>query len=414
LSEWWQRELADKMKWRNIAVVYRKELTDSLRDRRTLLSMIVIPTLLMPLFTLGVGALSAALFGRALQEIPVVMALGGEDSPQIMAQLKARRDITIVPGSADYATLISNKKVRAAVEIPENFDAALARGESATVRIYMYEGELRSSFGVERLQRFFREFRDRTVRARLEASHQPTTLIEPLKIEEHNVAPPERVAGALLGGLIPYFVILFCMTGAMYPAMDLTAGEKERGTMETILCSPVSRTHLVIGKFLMVLTASLAAAVLSMLSMGLTLVGGTRLLLSLLPTNGRTMSLVIRPQSLLWVFLMIVPLAVLFSAALLAIALFARSYKEAQSYLSPLAIIVLLPAIISVLPGVELNAGLALIPVLNTSLASKEIVAGIFHWQLLALILISSSVYAAAALMVAVRLFQRESVLFRT
>ena len=113
-------------------------------------------------------------------------------------------------------------------------------------------------------------------------------------------------------------------------------------------------------------------------------------------------------------FLLIVPLAVLFSATLLAIALFARRViTEAQSYLSPLAIIVLLPAILSLLPGVELNGWLSLIPILNTSLASKEIVSGIFHWQYLALILVSSCAYAGVALAIAVRLFQREDVLFR-
>src|SRR5207245_2365450 len=96
-------------------------------------------------------------------------------------------------------------------------------------------------------------------------------------IEQRNVAPPEKVGGSLFGGLIGYMVILLCMTGAMYPAIDLTAGEKERGTMETILCSPVERTHLVLGKFLMVLTASLASAVLSVISMGVSFLGVSKL-----------------------------------------------------------------------------------------------------------------------------------------
>ena len=114
-----------------------------------------------------------------------------------------------------------------------------------------------------------------------------------------------------------------------------------------------------------------------------------------------------------WLFVMVVPLAVLFSAALLAISLFARSFKEAQSYISPLTILVLMPAVISVLPGVDLDLRLSLIPVLNTSLVSKEIVSGTYHWNYIALIFLSSCVYAGAALWVAIRLFQREDVLFR-
>ena len=131
-------------------------------------------------------------------------------------------------------------------------------------------------------------------------------------------------------------------------------------------------------------------------------------------TADAAMQITITAKSILLIFVMVLPLAVLFSAALLAIALFAKSFKEAQSYISPLMIIVVLPAVAALLPGVELNAGLALVPVLNTSLVSKEIVTGTYHWGYVALIFASSCVYAAVALAIAVKLFQREDVLFRT
>ena len=111
---------------------------------------------------------------------------------------------------------------------------------------------------------------------------------------------------------------------------------------------------------------------------------------------------------------MALPLAVLFAAALLTIALFAKSYKEAQSYLTPMTFIVVIPAVASLLPGFDLNPKLALVPILSTSLVCKEIVAGTFHWNYILLILLSSSVYAAAGLFLAVKMFQRESVLFRS
>ena len=402
------------MSARNIGVVYRKELIDSLRDRRTVISMIAVPILLMPLLTVGMGALSAAILGQAMQEVPAVMVLGGQDSPRVVAALQAFAEIHVVPARSDYADEISNKQIRAAVEIPAGFDAAIERGDTSTVHIYEYAGELRSGFASGRLQKFFRDFRERTVRERLAARHLPENLVDPVRVDEQNVAPPEKVSGTILGGLIPYFVIVLCLIGAMYPAMDLTAGEKERGTMETILCSPVSRVHLVLGKFLMVLTASLFSALLSMISMAVTFQAARSLLQPLEQLGGSALPLQFSFRAMASVFLMIVPLAVLFSAALLAIALFAKSYKEAQSYLSPLTILVVLPAIISVLPGVELNAGLSLIPVLNTSLVSKEIVAGTYHWDYIVLIFASSCAYASAALAVAIWLFQREEVLFRT
>jgi sodium transport system permease protein len=403
------------MSLRNVGIVYRKELIDSLRDRRTVISMIVVPLLVMPLLTIGMGILSVTLVGMAMREIPQVMILGGQDSPNVIAQLKQVKDLRIVPAKQDYADEISNKQIRAAVEIPPGFEAKLAAGESSTVNIYMYAGELKSGFGAERLQRFFRELRDRTVREHLEARQLPESLTRPFDIEEKNVAPPEKVGGAILGGLVPYFVILLCLTGAMYPAMDLTAGEKERGTMETILCSPVSRTHLVFGKFLMVLTASIATAVLAITAMAFSFGAGKRMLLGL--TNGATdaaLQITITGKAIVSIFFVVMPLAVFFSAALLALSLFAKSFKEAQSYISPLMIVVVLPAVAAVLPGVELNPALALVPVLNTSLVSKEIITGTYHWNLIALIFLSSSVYAGVALAIAVKLFQREDVLFRT
>jgi len=400
------------MSLRNIGIVYRKELTDSLRDRRTLVSMIVIPLLLFPVMMLGFSYLAVKLVGQAKKEVPQIMVLGGEDSPKVMAGLRNLDTIEIVPPAPDYVEQISNKKIRAAVEIPKGFDAALERNEKTTIKIYMYEGEIKSSFAADRVEKFFSELREKTARDRLEARKLPVSLLKPFDIEQKNVAPPEKVGGSMFGGLIGYMVILLCMTGAMYPAIDLTAGEKERGTMETILCSPVQRTHLVLGKFLMVLTASLASAMLSVISMGVSFLGVSKL--GSLESGGRSpFQMSINPKAVLAVFGMVLPMAVLFAAALMTIALFAKSYKEAQSYLTPMTFLVVIPAVASLLPGVELNAKLALVPVLNTSLVSKEILTGTYHWNYIALIFLSSCAYAAAAMLIAVRMFQREDVLFR-
>ena len=401
------------MNWRNISIVYHKELKDSLRDRRTVISMIVVPIFLMPLLTIFVGTLSARLIGRALLQVPSVMIIGGEHSPQISAALHALPDVRIVPASSDYAQQIVDKKIRAAVELPSDFDAMIASGDTARIRIDIYQGEISSGFTADKLQRFFQGYRERIVRERLDVRHLPDNLVEPLRVEETNVAPPEKVGGVVLGGLVPYFVIILSLTGTMYPAMDLTVGEKERGTIETILCSPISRISLVLGKFLMVLTASLSTAALAIASMGLTLAAASHMVGGVARISDMGLQFQITPVAVIWVFVMIVPLAVLFSAGLLAISLFAKSFKEAQSYLSPLTIVVFAPAIVSILPGVELNAGLSLVPILNTSLVCKEIVSGTYHWNYIALIFVSSCAYAAAALWVAIRLFQREDVLFR-
>ena len=403
------------MNLHNIFTVYRKELRDSLRDRRTLISMIVIPTLMVP-GIIGVAFyVTAHAIKKAKEEIPTVMVLGGADSPVLRAALAADVKLRLVPSAADYERKISDKQLRAAVEIPAGFDAALDQGLPAEVKILNYKGEIRSEFAAGELRGFFNDFREKTVTARLVGRGLPAALVKPFEVTVKNVAPPEKVTGNMFGGMIPYIFILLCFTGAMYPAMDLTAGEKERGTMETILCSPVARQDLVLGKFLMVLTASLTTVVVSLVSMGLTLaVRASTMSPADIAGAMRDGGPSFDPAGLLMVFAMVFPVAVLFCALLLAVSLFARSIKEASSYASPMIILIIIPAMMGMMPGVELNAHLALVPILNIALVSKELVSGVFHWNYLALIFGSTCVYAAAALAACVHMFNREQVLFRT
>ncbi len=412
------------MNWTNILTVYLKELKDSLRDRRTLLSTIIIPTLVMPLLTFGVGKVASGVIGKARSETPTVMILGGEDSPGVVARLKESKKIKVVPTSLDWKEDITEKKVRAAVQLPEKFEAGLTAGASPTVVIYHYEGEMKSSFGAGELEKFFRELREKTTTERLAERSLPATLAKPFDFKRENVAPPEKVGGNLFGGLVPYLIIILCFTGAMYPAMDLTAGEKERGTMETLLCSPVARVDIVLGKFLMVLTGSLSAMGFMLSSMGVTtLVAGSLLMgggsmakagaAAAASVPAGSVIPLIDPLGLVGVLAMVFPVAVLFAALALTISLFAKSSKEAQSYLAPLMIVIIMPAVIGMLPGIDLNARLALVPLLNLSLVCKEMLSGVWHWNYIAIIFGSSCVYAAVALWLAVKMFNREDVIFR-
>lgn len=401
------------MNFSAISVVYRKELKEWLRDRRTLISTVLVPLLAFPILMVGITALATVMIGKAEQEVPKIMIIGGEDSPQLLERLQKIDKLAIVPYAGNWKDQISNKEIRAAVEIPKGFQAALGEGTAPTVSVYYYEGELKSSFGANHLQDAIKDYRDTVVKERLAAKNLAPSVLTPFEIKQQNVAPPEKVGGASIGGFIGYAVILLCLTGAMYPAIDLTAGEKERGTIETILSSPVSRFDLVMGKFFLVFSASLVSAILSVTSMGTSfaILGHSQVMHS---SGGESLHLSLGPLSVVAVFFMALPLAVLFSAVLMTIALFAKTYKEAQSYLTPLTFLVVIPAVASVMPGIELDSKLALIPVLNTSLVCKEIISGTYHWNSIILIFASTCVYAGAAIFLAVKMFQREDVLFRS
>jgi sodium transport system permease protein len=402
------------MNGRAIRIVYEKELRDSLRDRRTIISMIVIPVVVMPLLMFGVGSLMFKTMTKARQEISRVMIIGGENSPKVLAALQAAKNLQIVPATDDFTNQIVEKRVRAVVKLPPDFDAAVARGDKAGVEIYEYQGEIKSGFAAENLNTFFRNLRDATVQERLESRGVPVEVLKPFTIQRQNVAPPAKVTGNVLGGILPYIIIMLCLTGAMYPALDVTAGEKERGTMETILCCPVGRTDLVLGKFLMVLTASLGTVLLSLLSMGATFHFARRAMAGSLPREALQTVATIDIGGVAGVFLMLLPVAVMFSAVLLMVGLFSKSFREAQSYCGPLILVAVVPTVVAMLPGVDLNASLAVVPLLNVSLVCKEMLSGTWHWNHILLIFGSACLYAVVALAATVRMFHREEVLFRS
>jgi len=246
------------MSLRNVGIVYRKELTEALRDSRTLISSILIPLFLFPVLTVGIGYAFVEVADQASHEASRIMVLGGADSPNVMQKLKEAPNLRIVKPRADYVDLISNKKIRAAVDLPPGFQSDVEHGTHPDVKIYVFSGDLKSMLSATRIKEQLTGYRDSMVRDRLAAQHLPDSLMKPFGVEQQNVVSEDRVAGESYGGLITYLVILMCMTGAMYPAMDLTAGEKERGTMETLLICPAQRSEIVMGKFFTVLAFSVA------------------------------------------------------------------------------------------------------------------------------------------------------------
>lgn len=402
------------MNLRQISIVYRKELLDALRDKRTIISTIVVPMVLFPLIFILFRAVASRSVKKAQAEVSSVMILGAENAPDLAAKIRKSEGLNVVPPSADYVDRIAEKRLRAAVDIPTNFNAsAVSTGatNAPVVKIYNYLGEMRSQIAVRNLQNIIREHRNQLIESRLSSKGLSNADLKPFDTKEENVAPPERVGGNLLGGIIPYMIIFLSFVGCIAPALDLTAGEKERGTIETILASPVGRTELVLGKFLLVVTTALITTIMALLSNAVTLAlpmaAARELSRGSVPFN-------VSGAGVLGVFVLVFPLAIMFAAGQLAIASCARNYREAQSYVSPLMMVVVLPAMAALLPGVDLNYKLALVPILNVSLISKELLSGAFHYDLISIVFLSSCLYAMAALSVAIAAFKSESVLFRT
>src|SRR2546422_3692192 len=217
------------MSLRNVGIVYRKELTEAVRDRRTLISTIRVPLFLLPVLSVGFGALAVSLVGKAKEESPKVMLRGGEDSPAVVEGLKKLDKIEIVPATPGWKDQIINKEIRAALDIPASFQSDVAQEKSDTVKIYNYQGELKSEFATEKVEKYLEDYRDKVVKERLAAKNLPETVLNPFEVKRENVAPPEKVSGAAFGGIIGYMVILLSMSGAVYPDRKSTRLNSSHG-----------------------------------------------------------------------------------------------------------------------------------------------------------------------------------------
>lgn len=442
-----------------IRLVYLKEMTDIIRDKRTVRMMILMPVVFYPIMSFGVTGLMSSMARKQHEQAAPILVVGGPEKVRQLL-LTSERRMRLVSGeefesgvraldpvefrsaalyvdewnanphsglpdsarAAFYYAAIKGKVADCVLEIPEGFQADDPAG-SPTMQIYYDEQEFRSDAAQSKVLAALRSYRDSLSVQLLTRSGLSDSgarrVLSPFSIESTDVAPAEKKTGFLLALMLPYLIVLTIMLGAMYPAIDLTAGEKERGTLETILASAAGRTEVTMGKFLCVFTAAMVTVILGAVSMTVTSSFGMMQVgdgAQAAASGGFQFS--VNPISLFVVVLLMVPTAVLFSAGLLAIAIMARTYKEAQSYISPLMFLVILPSMISFMPGIELNAGLAWVPVSNIALGVRTALltakGEAFPWGLLGLVFVATGVYAAFALFLVRQMFNKESVLFRT
>ena len=212
--------------------------------------------------------------------------------------------------------------------------------------------------------------------------------------------------GELVGGFLPYIFIAFGFMGCMYPAIDLFTGEKERGTIETLLTTPVSRWKFLIGKMLVIILSGLMASFFALLGLFLSIN-----FMDIIP-DPEIMNVVNQILSIgfvLKLFLLLLPLTVFFAGIMIPIAVYTKTFKEAQSIIAPLNIIVLLPAMAGLFPGIELNVQTALIPILNIVLTTKGLIGGTIDYSLLILSFSVMVVLAGIAVAVSFKQFGKET-----
>jgi sodium transport system permease protein len=444
------------MSWRNVRLIYAREIRDQLRDRRTLFMIAVLPLLLYPLLGMSVYQLSQ--FLRKAE--PRVLVIGAEpvaeskelpplfDGEHFTAELfddpldAARLQLEFING-ADEDAAHHEQSVAAAEErlkagtadvvlrFPPDFGARLHElrkqiksfrtAERSRDVVEIPEPQLLYNSGKEKsriahlqVEHALNEWKTHIIRENLLASRVPMNVAKPFELKPRDVAEPRQQQALMWSKILPFVLFIWALTGAFYPAVDLCAGEKERGTLETLLSSPALRTEIVWGKLLTVMTFSASTAILNLLSLGFT----SRYIVSqlrMLPGDV-TEGLDLPPlASALWLVVALVPMSALFSALCLACAAFARSTKEGQYYLMPLLLVIMPLIMLPMAPGSELDLGNSLIPVTGVVLLLRGLVQGNYMEVLRYVVPVCGVTLMCChwAIRWAVYQFNQESVLFR-
>ncbi|MFH1709075.1 MAG: ABC transporter permease subunit/CPBP intramembrane protease [Planctomycetota bacterium] len=395
------------MNFAHVRALLAKELLDVLRDRRTLFVMLVMPFLSYPLIIVIMLQLALAQTRNIASQPAAIACVGGTADPELRAFLdeQAVANNWQVTDTADGAA--AREAVRSgACALAVEVTAPAGDGSGAIAILYSAANEL-SGMVRGRMRDACMEYNGRVVVERLKALGKDRSFIEPYAVSDANLAPAEQVGAFVLGRNITLIMIVMLVVGAFYPALEATAGERERRTLETLLVSPAGRPEIALAKYLAVCACSLVTGVLNLCSMVITFT-------ALMPAEiAARFPVALAPTTIAAMLVVMVPLAAFVSAVLLGFATYARSYKEGQSYLSPLVMFLTLPAMVTLLPGAALTPFTALIPVTNIALLASGLMLGTVPVGPALLALAATGFYVWLALTWCARLFTGEAIIFR-
>ncbi len=394
-----------------IWIVYVKELIDSLRDKKTFLMSFLFPVLMIPCLLLIVANVQTSKSKQDHAKVLKVAVIHHGNATAFLDLLKETEDLELVeaPKIDAIVETIKDEKIDAIYLFSKDLDTALAKLRKGYVNLY-YLGQ-RSSVQERRLMAPLNAFKKQVVATRYADLGIQKEQLQALDIRKRDIKEVRVFLAENVGGMLPYFFTLMVCMGCLVPALDLGAGEKERGTLETLLVLPVARMHFLLGKFLLVATFGLLAGFLNILSLYLSL----RFLGGEIPGEiMNALSSAVEWQNSLLVLSLLIPLSLFFSGIGLLLSFFARNYKEAQSYIQPLIMLAILPPLLSMIMETKLSRTTALIPIANVSLATKAILGGTYSVVDLILTFASMSLLALLVLYLASLLIFKEKVLFRS
>lgn len=391
-----------------IFTIFKKELKDTLRDRRTLIAMIIIPILVFPLI-LGLMTTISKSFAESQKEKEFKIGIYSENQQNLFVELLAsapehigKKELIFYADSLAFNELIKDDSLQIAFVLPSDFNAQEETGSSNKIRVLYQETNIGAK---QRSEAYVNYVKEQLLTNRLAKRSIDPSLIQPLDVEYKNLSSDKEMVGKFVGGFLPYLFIIFGFIGCMYPAIDLFTGEKERKTLETLLTAPIARWKILVGKMGVVVVSGIAAASFALFGLFLALE------VFQLVEDPKLLEVIRSILSLKFIgmlYLLLLPLTIFFAGVLIPVTVSAKTFKEAQSILTPLNFVIILPALVGFLPNIELNVVTALIPIVNIVLSTKELVAETLNPLLMLLTFGVMVLLAALSVIVSYKRFGKE------
>lgn len=400
-----------------IRTLVKKEMLDVLRDKKTVLMMLVVPLVLYPLIYIGAMQVMAFISSNMeTQDYKIVVE--AQDEGALLNKLAEATgegtdtdgaqsyEITVVDASGipDYETALNEEEIDAYIS---------GRMQDGKIQydVYYLSSETNSAYAADLVMDILDELREDMTRQKLvDEGMDVQAVLEPIGYRKQDTASSEQSLGSIMGSILPFMLVISLLIGTMYPAIDTTAGERERGTLETILTLPVTNRQLILSKFITVAAIGVVSALLNILSMGAIAVYMYKLMD--LQTEVAALDLAKFVPAILVCVLAVFAFSLFISAITMCVTSFAKSYKEANNYITPLMLVVMFVGYVGFMPNLELTRTMAMVPVANICLLIKNIMVFKIDYGAIAVVLLSNVAYAVIAILFLSRIYDSEAILF--
>ena len=397
------------MRFKMVKTIFKKEMIDILRDKRTLFMGIILPLILYPVIMIIMTQIMTMSMG-SIDEKDINIAFEKNPSKELVSLIENQTD-----KNTERINIVTTNNYKKDLQ-DGNIDAYIGvkgKNKIENYKIYINSSKENSSSVNSKLEEIFTIYKDRKVKNKIEQSKLDVKeTLNPVVYQTVDVAENEEVAGLVLGGILPFILIMGVLLGAIYPAIDSMAGEKERGTLETLFTLPISNLELVMGKYMAVSLCAIVTAILNVVSILMTLI-------YILTTGELTGQLIfgsLKLSSLVFPLFITIICVCLFAMVVSAISMcvcsLAKSFKDAQNYITPVMFLVLIPSYVSMIPNISLDRTTAVIPVVNISLLIKSVLTNNTNLGLIALVFISNFAFVILSVIILSKMFNSEEILF--